>query len=152
MKWKLHILPTSRAAPLPPPLLHSSGFLHDCGTCHNSVLFFNICPFVKYQTEVAVSLLNTCRHCFAQPQHGVPSHDSCWGVMNNICPAFKISSHCRRKWEREEVGESIPEIHLNLCVQKAWRGRAALQRESLPPRHKWLLDTVVLRADGEIKL
>lgn len=35
---------------------------------------------------------------------GVLCHDSRWGVINNICP---ISSHCGRKWEREEEeGES----------------------------------------------
>lgn len=113
--------------------------------------------FTKYQTEVAVWLLNTCRHCFARPRQGKGgggggggcSHcDSCWGVINNICPGFKISSHWRRKWEREGAGE-VPFLKFTwTCVQKAWRGRAALKGESLPPRHKWLLDTALLRADS----
>lgn len=70
-------------------------------------------------------------------------------VINNICPGFKISSRRRRKWEREEVGE-VPFLKFTwTCVQKAWRWRAALKGESLPPSRKWLLDTVVLRVGGK---
>lgn len=67
------------------------------------------------------------------PSMGSRSHDSCWGVINNICPAFKLSSHCRRKRERDEVGESIPEIHLNLCA-KSVKGKGRIKARVTPSK------------------
>lgn len=132
----------------PPPLLRSSGFLHDCGTCHNPVLLLTSSPSSNTRPRWLFSfwiLVDVVRlDPRTGPRAAIPAEEL-WTIFVLLSNSLHIAGGSGRgkRWVSPFLKFTWT------CVQKAWRRRATLKHRSLPPRHKWLLDTVDLRADGK---